>query len=163
MGATSGLRAARRRRIIRAVRAARPGRGREARKPRCRVAATPGEARHAGSSPATIARLEQAAYAERLSDQIAELSAHLEAATARLLDMVREFDAIGGWRGGYASCAHWLAWRAGIDAGTARERVRVARALGELPRLAQAFARGELTYAKAWAPYCTSWLGWSVK
>jgi len=30
---------------------------------------------------------------DRLGDEIAELSAHLEAATARLLDLIREFDA----------------------------------------------------------------------
>ena len=29
---------------------------------------------------------------DRLGDEIAELSAHLEAATARLLDRIREFD-----------------------------------------------------------------------
>lgn len=50
---------------------------------------------------------------DRLGDQIAELSAHLEAATARLLTLIREFDARGGWGNGFASCAHWLAWRAG--------------------------------------------------
>jgi hypothetical protein len=99
-------------------------------------------------SPATIARLDRAAELGHLSDEIATLSAHLEAATARLLDLIREFDDLGGWKDGYASCAQWLAWRAGIDANTARERVRVARALGRLPNLAQAFARGELSYAK---------------
>ena len=36
----------------------------------------------------------------------------------------------------------------GLDLGAARERVRVARALGTLPGLAQALARGELSYAK---------------
>ena len=30
-------------------------------------------------------------------DEIAELAAHLDAATARLLDLIREFDARGGW------------------------------------------------------------------
>src|SRR5262245_30258841 len=99
-------------------------------------------------SPATIARLDRAAELARLGDEIATLSAHLEAATARLLDLIREFDALGGWKDGYASCARWLAWRGGIDAGTARERVRVARALGSLPHLARAFSRGELSYAK---------------
>jgi hypothetical protein len=89
-------------------------------------------------------------YAEmdRLGDEIAELSAHLEAATARLLDLIREFDARGGWGNGFSSCAAWLGWRAGLDRGAARERVRVARALGTLPRLAQALACGELSYAK---------------
>jgi hypothetical protein len=85
---------------------------------------------------------------EQLGDEIAELSAHLDAATARLLDLIREFDARKGWNTGFRSCAAWLSWRAGLDLGAARERVRVARALGALPLLAQALARGELSYAK---------------
>jgi 5-methylcytosine-specific restriction endonuclease McrA len=84
----------------------------------------------------------------RLGDEIAELSAHLEAATAHLLALIRDFDAGGGWNHGFRSCAHWLSWRVGLDLGAARERVRVARALAELPRLADALARGELSYAK---------------
>ena len=82
-----------------------------------------------------------------LGDEIAELSAHLDAATARLLDLIREFDARGGWNSGFSSCAAWLSWRVGLDLGAARERVRVARALGALPRLAEALGRGELSYA----------------
>src|SRR5213083_1494091 len=85
---------------------------------------------------------------DRLGDEIAELSAHLEAATARLLDLIRAFDAGGGWNTGFSSCAAWLGWRVGLDPGAARERVRVARALGTLPLLAQALAHGELSYAK---------------
>jgi 5-methylcytosine-specific restriction endonuclease McrA len=85
---------------------------------------------------------------DRLGDEIAELSVHLDAATARLLDLIREFDARGGWANGFRSCAAWLTWRVGLDMGAARERVRVARALGTLPRLAQALARGELSYSK---------------
>src|SRR5437764_12572332 len=85
---------------------------------------------------------------DRLGDEIAELAAHLDAATARLLDLIREFDARGGWGNGFRSCAHWLSWRVGLDIGAARENVRVARALGTLPRLAHALARGELSYAK---------------
>ena len=85
---------------------------------------------------------------DRLGDEIAELSAHLDAATARLLDLIREFDARGGWNTGFSSCAAWLAWRVGFAPGAAREHVRVARALGTLPRLSHALARGELSYAK---------------
>ena len=84
---------------------------------------------------------------DRLGDEIAELSAHLDAATARLLDLIREFDARGGWNTGFRSCAHWLSWREGLNMGAARERVRVARALADLPRLAEALARGELSSA----------------
>jgi hypothetical protein len=85
---------------------------------------------------------------DRLGDEIAELSAHIEAATAHLLDLIREFDARAGWNTGFRSCAAWLSWRVGLDLGAARERVRVARALGTLPLLARALARGELSYAK---------------
>src|SRR5881296_4427177 len=89
-----------------------------------------------------------AAEMDRLGDEIAELSAHLDAATGRLLDLIREFDARGGWGNGFRSCAHWLSWRVGLAPGAAREHVRVARALGTLPLLGQALARGELSYAK---------------
>jgi len=85
---------------------------------------------------------------DRLGDEIAELSAHLDAATGRLLALIRQFDARGGWNTGFRSCADWLAWRVGLDLGAARERVRVARALATLPRFAEALARGALSYAK---------------
>jgi hypothetical protein len=85
---------------------------------------------------------------DRLGDEIAELSAHLDAATARLLALIREFDARGGWNRGFRSCAEWLAWRVGLEPGAARERVRVARALGTLPQLAEALARGQVSYSK---------------
>jgi hypothetical protein len=75
-------------------------------------------------------------------------SIHLSAATARLLDLIREFDARGGCNHGFCSCAAWLTWRVGFSPTTAREHVRVARALGSLPLLAQAQARGELSYSK---------------
>src|SRR5438067_10474109 len=99
-------------------------------------------------TPDTPATLAPAAELDRLGDEIAELSAHLDAATAHLLDLIREFDARDGWNNGFRSCAHWLSYRVGIELGAARERVRVARALGSLPRLAEALAHGELSYAK---------------
>ena len=95
-----------------------------------------------------IATSEPIAEMDRLGNEIAELSAHLDAAGVRLLDLIREFDARGGWNHGFRSCAHWLSWRVGMDLGAARQRVRVARALGALPRFAEALSRGELSYAK---------------
>ena len=53
-----------------------------------------------------------------------------------------------GWSNGFRSCAAWLSWRVGLDIGAAREKVRVAHALGALPRLARALANGELSYSK---------------
>src|SRR2546422_11234974 len=99
-------------------------------------------------TPDLRATREPAGELDRLGDEIAELSAHIEAATAQVLDLIREFDARGGWNTGFRSCAAWLSWRVGLDLGAARQRGRVARALGTLPRLARALARGELSYAQ---------------
>jgi hypothetical protein len=100
------------------------------------------------SSPSVQPTPEREVELQRLGDEIAELAAHLDAATARLLDLIREFDARGGWGNGFRSCAEWLTWRIGLAPGAAREHVRVARALGTLPQLAGALARGELSYSK---------------
>src|SRR5215470_17928610 len=98
--------------------------------------------------PSVVTTDPNTVHLERLGDEIAELAAHLTAATARLLDLIREFDARGGWGNGFRSCAHWLTWRVGLEPGAAREHVRVARALGTLPLLRQALARGELSYSR---------------
>src|SRR5437762_13622512 len=98
-------------------------------KPGCRVAPAQG-----GLSMQTLSL-------DRLGDEIAELSAHLDAATAQLLDLIREFDSRGGWNNGFRPCAAWLSWRVGFAPGAAREHVRLARALGPLPRLAHARVR----------------------
>ena len=58
------------------------------------------------NEPVIIPTPEPVAELDRLGDEIAELSAHLEAATARLLHLIREFDARGGWNRGFRSCAH---------------------------------------------------------
>ncbi|HEY6320802.1 MAG TPA: DUF222 domain-containing protein [Thermoanaerobaculia bacterium] len=85
---------------------------------------------------------------EELGERIAELAAQISAATYELLAMLRDFDERGGWSGGFHSCAHWLTWRVGLDPGAAREKVRVARALGALPLLSSAMRRGEISYSK---------------
>ncbi len=84
-----------------------------------------------------------------LGDRIAEQAAHLDAALFRLLTDLRQFDAAGGWyQAGARSCAHWLSWRVGWDLGTAREHVRVARRLGELPNVGAELEKGALSYSK---------------
>ncbi len=85
--------------------------------------------------------------AERLGDEIAELAARIQAATYELLVMIRAFDEREGWSG-FKSCAHWLNWRTGLALGAAREKVRVARTLGELPLLSDAMRRGRISYSK---------------
>ncbi len=74
---------------------------------------------------------------------------HIDAATHRLLECIRQFDAECGWyEQGAVSCAHWLAWRIGLDQATAREKVREAKALGNLPAIDGALKAGKLSYAK---------------
>jgi hypothetical protein len=93
----------------------------------------------------------QAEYAriDELERQISELAAHIAAATCRWLLLVAEFDRLGGWAvWGVKSCAQWLSWRCSIGPGAAREHVRVARRLEELPLVREAFASGELSYCK---------------
>ncbi len=86
---------------------------------------------------------------EELGQEIACLSAHLDAATHRLLECIRRFDEACGWHEqGAISCAHWLAWRLGWDPATAREKVRVSRALGMLPAIDDALRSARLSYAK---------------
>ncbi|HEX4519923.1 MAG TPA: hypothetical protein VH063_10120 [Gaiellaceae bacterium] len=82
-----------------------------------------------------------------VEDELATLSAHLSAGMARWLALLGEFDRRLGWSD-WGSCACWLAWRCGLDGRTAREHVRVSRALNGLPLVRGAFERGELSYAK---------------
>ena len=87
---------------------------------------------------------------EALGERIARLAAHISAATYRLLTLIAAFDAAGGWQeAGFRSCARWLAWRTGTGPGAAREKVRVARALGELPVLSEALRTGRISYSMA--------------
>jgi len=86
---------------------------------------------------------------EELGDRIATLAAHIHAATHRLLVLIAEFDRRRGWElDGHRSCAHWLAFRTGIDLGAAREKVRAARALESLPETGASMARGELSFSQ---------------
>jgi hypothetical protein len=86
---------------------------------------------------------------DQLGDRICAGAVRLAAATAAWLRLVAEFDEREGWGGvGITSCAHWLAWRCSLTPGTARQHVRVARALRRLPLIEAAFAGGELSYSK---------------
>ena len=85
---------------------------------------------------------------ERMGEEIATLAARIDAATYELLVLIRRFDEQEGWNNGFLSCAHWLTCRIGLAPSAARERVRVARALGGLPLLSEAMKRGELSYSK---------------
>ncbi len=86
---------------------------------------------------------------ERLEAEICSTAAHLAAGTCRFLLLVAEFDRRDGhtaWE--CRSTAHWLNWKCGIGMHAAREQVRVARRLVELPHVRAAFASGRLSYSK---------------
>ena len=86
---------------------------------------------------------------DALAAAVSTLAAHIHAATWRLLVLIAELDRREVWaRQGALTCAHWLSWACGIDPHTAREKVRVARALPALPLLSAAMAKGELGYSK---------------
>jgi hypothetical protein len=86
---------------------------------------------------------------EVLATEITELCAYLYAAEYQLLVKIREFDENGYWGGpGLMSCAHWLNFKCGMGMNAARERVRVARALAELPKISAAFETGTVSYSK---------------
>src|SRR6478609_3401237 len=65
------------------------------------------------------------------------------------LRLLAEFDVRKGWSGyGIVSCSHWLSWACAVSPGVAREYMRVARTLPELPLIDAAFAGGRLSYSK---------------
>jgi hypothetical protein len=86
---------------------------------------------------------------DELEAQLATLASHIYAGTCRWLELIGEMDRRGGWaeedRG---SCADWLAWRCALAPRAAREHVRMARRLPDLPLIHDAFARGELSFTK---------------
>jgi hypothetical protein len=86
---------------------------------------------------------------ERLEAQICEVAGHLAAATCQFLVLLAEFDARRGWASWEVnSCAAWLSWKCQMSSGAAREHVRVARALRDLPVIRREFAAARLSDAK---------------
>ena len=82
-------------------------------------------------------------------EELATLSAHLDAATYRQLVLIRQLDECGHWAtAGATTCAAWLSFRIGMAESAARERLRIAHALRDLPKVADAMRTGTLSYSK---------------
>jgi hypothetical protein len=89
------------------------------------------------------------AQLDTLGDEIATFAARIDVAEHALITRLRAFDAHEAWGpAGFKSCAEWLSWRIGVSIKAAREKVRVARALGTLQKVDALFGRGELSYSK---------------
>ena len=87
---------------------------------------------------------------DELDAAICRLSSRINAVSYQLLVLVREFDDRKGWaKWSYPNCAEWLSWRCQISLSTAREKVRTAHALRDLPAISLAFREGRLSYTKA--------------
>ena len=98
------------------------------------IAASVSERRPFEGDTSALHRLDQAAKA-------------MASAFAEALAAVADFDDEKLWRDdGSTSMTSWLAARYALSWGTAREWVRVARALRSLPTITRAFARGELSW-----------------
>jgi hypothetical protein len=98
------------------------------------------------STPAGLAEARQEVWVnqQHREDELATLSAHLSAATARWLELVWEMHE----RGDSCDLGSFIAWRCGITRRETTEYLRVAESLQELPMTRAAFARGELTFTK---------------
>ncbi|WP_168211851.1 HNH endonuclease signature motif containing protein [Ruania zhangjianzhongii] len=86
----------------------------------------------------------------QLAAELGSLAAGIAASTCRFLVLLGEFDARDGWGhyAGVTSSTHWLSWQCGMAAVTAREQVRVARAMRSLPLTCAEFGAGRLSYSK---------------
>ncbi len=96
---------------------------------------------------------------DRLEAEIVTLVGRLSSATYDLLVLIGELDVRGTWAfTGALSCAAWLAHRCDVELVTARNQVRVARAMRKYLQLDQAMADGDVSYAKArvLVPHLTS-------
>nr|NLD40756.1 DUF222 domain-containing protein [Actinomycetales bacterium] len=67
------------------------------------------------------------------------------------LSLLGEFDAGEGVRyfEGFRSVAHWVSYYCSMAPGTAREHVRVAQALREMPRVSELLRGGRISFSKA--------------
>src|SRR5437660_8826214 len=93
-----------------------------------------------------VAALEGCSTAER-ADAIDQLHGLMIATHAQLLTLVADYDRRQDWReDGATSMADWLVVRLGLSHRQAREWVRVAGSLEELPTLAAAFEEGRLSF-----------------
>lgn len=90
-----------------------------------------------------------AQYAVQMEKTIVQTAGYLNAMEYEFIMLLEAFDRHGLWYGdGIKSFAHWLNWKCGISPVVAREKVRIARAIRDLPRIDEAFENGQISYSK---------------
>ena len=86
---------------------------------------------------------------ERLEAELCAWSANLAAGEYRWFALLAEFDRRLGWQQWEChSCVAWMSWQLGLDARTARVKLRVAHALAISPLIAEQMRQGRLSYSK---------------
>jgi len=86
---------------------------------------------------------------EELDAAIGQMSHTINAANYKLMVLIREFDERGGWlKWGFTDGLNWLKWRCDLSTNAARDKLRIAHALKELPLLSASFSEGKLSYTK---------------
>ncbi|HUI48311.1 MAG TPA: DUF222 domain-containing protein [Acidimicrobiia bacterium] len=84
-----------------------------------------------------------------LREAVMGAGARWTAAHHRLLKLIAALDSSREWTlDGAVTCAHWVADALDVEISTAREWLRIGRALGELTLVDKAFAEGRLSYSK---------------
>jgi hypothetical protein len=97
----------------------------------------------------SVSRVDPDRSIDDLDAAICRLASRIHSETYQMLVLVREFDDRMGWaKWGFPSCADWLSWRCQISLSAAREKVRTAQALRDLPAISLAFREGRLSYSK---------------
>jgi hypothetical protein len=98
----------------------------------------------------TEVQLETSARQASLDDRIAAACGHLNACYAVLVELIGEVIETEAWNGdGIRSIEHWITWRTGLSTNHARALVELATATEAHPRVAEAFAAGELSVDQA--------------
>jgi hypothetical protein len=84
-----------------------------------------------------------------LSTRLLDLGAAFNATHHDLVALAARFEASNEWiLDGAPSAAHWMADRLDVCIATAREWIRIGKALGDLPAVTAALADGTLSFSK---------------
>lgn len=86
---------------------------------------------------------------ETLGSRLVRIGIRTNSLMYTLVKLAAAFESSGEWiRDGSKTAAHWIASRLDVDVSTAREWVRIGRALDGLPAIDTAFRKQELSYSK---------------
>ena len=95
---------------------------------------------------------------------IRRLARQMNAESYRFRLLIRDFDDRYGFaKWSLRNCAEWLAWRCDMSFSAAREKLRTAHALRDLPAISAAFADGRLSYSNATVTRTTTVATWNCR